>query len=48
MIIEIPDWLVTKIKEASEGYDIPQTNEEIQSVVIDVVSSWAEDWIENK
>lgn len=47
MKIEIPDWLIDKIKEASQGYDIPETNEEIASIVTDVVSSWADGWIEN-
>lgn len=46
MTIEIPDWLVSKIKEASQGYDIPETNEEIASIIVDVVSDWAEGYIE--
>lgn len=46
MKIEIPDWLIEKIKEASNGYDVPETEKEITDHIVDVVSEWADSWIE--
>lgn len=44
MKIEIPDKLISDIKTACHGYDIPETHQEIQQTIESILK----EWIENK
>jgi hypothetical protein len=37
MIIEIPNTLIENLQKAYEGYDVPETKEEIQQAIIDII-----------
>jgi hypothetical protein len=43
MKIEIPDKLISDIKTACHGYDIPESPKEIQQTIESILTKWIED-----
>lgn len=43
MKIEIPDKIISEIKTACRGYDIPETQQEIQQTIEAILTEWIKD-----
>ena len=40
MNIALPDELIRQLKQAHEGYDVPETQEEIEKAITEILRSW--------